>query len=221
MRLLPAAEFIPARYPVALADGEVQLWYFSPRLIPRSSAADPRLPALLAAYAGCKTTELNFDRGAHGKPSLRPPANLQFNLSHSGGALLVAISRDQPLGVDLEMLGRRRPWLELARRFFDPAEADALARLEPARQHAAFLRLWSCKEAVLKALGQGLSFGLARLSFGLDGQGRPIALNVIHASAGPPQEWQIVQLAPVPEAIGALAWRGPPRTLRAFAALDA
>ena len=221
MRLLSATDFAPSRYPVGLADAEVQVWYFPPtRTTTSRSGGDPRLPRLLAAYTGCDAADLRFDRGAHGKPSLRSPATLQFNLSHSGGALLVAISRDQPLGVDLESLARQRPGLELARRFFDGEEADALARLGAPRQHAAFLRLWSCKEAVVKALGQGLSFGLARLRFALDSQGWPIALNVIHASAGTPQEWQIIQLAPGVDAVGAVAWRGPERTLRAFAVVD-
>ena len=219
MRLLTPDEFVPACYPVVLPDEEIHLWYFAPSG-PPSKARDPRPARLLAAYVGCAEADLRFEQGEHGKPSLRAPASLEFNLSHSGGALLVAISRSQPLGGDLEILSRQRPGLELARRFFDPAEADALARLEPPRQQSAFLKVWSCKEAVLKALGHGLSFGLARLSFTIDARGEPIALNVIHASAGPVQKWQIIQLAPMPEAVGALAWHGLDHTLRAFTAVD-
>jgi len=108
--------------------------------------------------------------------------------------------------------------LELANRFFAADEALALASLEESRQQMAFLRLWSCKEAVVKALGIGIGFGLARVQFDIDPAGEPIELSVIHASAGSVEDWHVVRLAPTDAHIGALAWRGPLRRVRAFAA---
>src|SRR5262249_25287488 len=153
---------------------------------PEETAARPdrRWLPLLAAYLGCEPAALEFGRGEHGKPFLRQPSRaLEFNVSHSGGALLLGISRGVALGVDIETTQRRRPALDLARRYFARAEADALTRLHEAQQQPAFLRLWSCKEAVLKALGAGISFGLDRLEFALDKRGEPARLNVIDASA--------------------------------------
>lgn len=213
MRCLTPTDFAPARHPVELEAGEIQLWL---REDPPGRRPDGAwLRELLAGYLGCLAADVSLLRGEHGKPYVI--GGLEFNLSHSRQATLVALSRSQPLGVDVEARTRVRPVLELARRFFAPAEAQALEMLDAARQQAAFLRLWSCKEAVVKALGRGLGFGLARVVFAIDANGDPTGLDVIDASAGRVEEWQIVRVAPAPTVTGALAWRGPSRPVRAFA----
>jgi len=219
MRLLSASDFMPARFPVALADDEIHLWLLAADGSNNASRGDgPRVHGLLAAYLGCAPDAVNVALGEHGKPFLAGARAFEFNVSHSGGALLVAIARGQELGVDIETQRRRRPVLELANRFFAADEALALASLEESRQQMAFLRLWSCKEAVVKALGIGIGFGLARVQFDIDPAGEPIELSVIHASAGRAEDWHVVRLAPTVAHIGALAWCGPARRVRAFAA---
>lgn len=219
MHLLSASDFTPARYPVTLAADEIQLWLFTPDDRRGASGAnDMRLRALLAAYLGCAPGAVSIGRGEHGKPFLAGSRAFEFNVSHSGGALLVGIAHGQALGVDIETPRRMRPVLDLARRFFPADEALALAQLDVALQQIAFLRLWSCKEAVVKALGSGIGFGLARLQFAIDPSGEPRELSVIHASAGAPQDWHIENLTPTITQVGALAWRGPPRRVRAFVA---
>jgi len=217
MRLLTSRDFAVARVPVQLDNDELQLWFFPPD---PDAVADTKLRALLGAHLGCAQTDLVFGRAEHGKPFLSRPAGLEFNLSHSRDALLIGLSRAQALGVDIETLQRERPALEIARRFFTASETRALSLLEsgPPRNQA-FLRLWSAKEAVVKALGRGLGFGLAELEFVIDARGQPSGLNVIGASAGTPPEWQIIGLQPCDGYVGALAWRGPPRTVRAFKAI--
>lgn len=215
--LLPHA-FEPTRPPVALADDEVHLWLFPHRAEETGLRPDRRWLPLLAAYLGCEPARLEFGRGEHGKPFLRQPSPvLEFNVSHSGGVLLLGISRGIALGVDIETTQRKRPALDLAHRYFAPAEAKALMRLRETQQQLAFLRLWSCKEAVLKALGAGISFGLDRLEFALDRHGEPARLNVIDASAGAIDAWHIVRIAPTPDHVGAAAWHGPELRVRAFA----
>jgi 4'-phosphopantetheinyl transferase len=224
MRLLSASDFKPARFPVVLADDEIHLWLLAADGNHNAVRGDgARVRGLLAAYLGCAQDTLNVALGEHGKPFLdghflAGTRAFEFNVSHSGSALLVAIARGQELGVDIETQRRRRPVLELARRFFAADEASALARLEEPQRQMAFLRLWSCKEAVVKALGIGIGFGLARVQFGIDPAGEPVQLSVIHASAGNVEDWHVVRLAPTAAHIGALAWRGPARRVRAFAA---
>jgi 4'-phosphopantetheinyl transferase len=224
MRLLSASDFAPARAPVALADDEIHVWLIAADRRDDALHADgPRMSGLLAAYLGCAPDSVRLTLGEHGKPFLDGPfpassRAFDFNVSHSGGALLVAIARGQELGVDIETQRRRRPVLDLARRFFAADEASALASLDETRRQIAFLRLWSCKEAIVKALGIGIGFGLARVQFGIDPAGEPVELSVIHASAGSVEDWHVVRLAPTGAHVGALAWRGPARRVRAFVA---
>lgn len=217
MRCLGPNDFIAAEPPVPIDGDELQLWLHPPP--PGApTGKDPRWQALLARYLDADPATLRFATGEHGKPHLADAAGLDFNISHSRGVLLVGIGRTA-LGVDIEVAHRGRPVMDLATRYFAPAEADALARLDPALRAAAFLRLWSCKEAILKALGTGIGFGLDRLEFALDPNGTPTGLNVIAASAGAVAEWHIVRVEPAPLQYGAVAWHGRPRSVRAFAAM--
>jgi 4'-phosphopantetheinyl transferase len=201
-----------------LAAGDVHVWYLQADDADRGGIgqfARGALDRLLCAYAGRAQPPV-IERGDHGKPFAPDLPDLDFNLSHAGAHVLLAFAHGQALGVDLEH-GERRVSIDVvARRFFAPAEADALERLPVAIRQGAFLRLWTHKEAVLKALGAGLQFGLARVEFALDADGEIGAMTRLAPEAGPVAEWQLVPLQPAPGLIGALAWRGAPRSIRAF-----
>lgn len=204
-----------------LAENDIHLWFFP---APAASAAKvdhtQRLRELLAAYLRSDVVAPQIERNAHGKPFLREPqgAALQFNLAHSADAMIVALARTQALGIDIESTGRARPWIELAQRFFTAGEGQALAALPTDRVGTAFVRLWSCKEAVLKALGRGIAFGLERLDFVLDAAGEVSGLHAIAAEAGTAEDWQLLRLEPAPGLCGALAWRGAPMRVCSFRA---
>lgn len=217
MHELVAGDFLPAQPPQPLGAAEIHLWFF-PQWEGGSRAVAESLPlrALLAGYLDCAVSQVRIERGEHGKPRLSD-GPLQFNLAHSGGKVLVALGRGQGLGVDLETPRRKRPVLELARRWFDPAEAAALAALPENELQNAFLLQWSCKEAVLKALGRGIGFGLDRVVFGRDGADGALHLHRLEGESTPAL-WQVVRLQPVAGSIGALAWRGPARPIRAWVA---
>jgi len=219
MRRLIAADFAPGTPPATLADDEIHVWLSAGR---QGAAAGAFVDGLLAAYLGTEPSQIAVDRDSHGKPYLvRPLGSLQFNLSHSGRHLIVAISRSPSLGVDIETASRTRPWLALAQRYFTPAEHATLTALPEGDLAAAFLALWSCKEAVVKALGRGIAFGLHRLGFGWAADGSLDRLVEIDIEAGRPDEWNVVQVFPARGVTGALAWRGPDRRLRAFMAPEA
>jgi len=118
---------------------------------------------ILAVYAEQRPEQLRFVEGPHGKPALDGSVSgVEFNLSHSGDLALIAIARGYPVGVDVE---RRDPTLEhldLAERFFSPAERAALQALSPDEEAVTtgFFACWSRKEAYLKATGYGISRGL-------------------------------------------------------------
>ena len=211
----------PARPTSGLAQGEIHLWIhrLDEAMPARAVMARGRqlLMQLLRLYAqDCAIPPI--ESGEHGKPHIAVPGFPHFNLSHAGRCIVLALSRDQELGVDVEALTprRRHSPLELAQRFFADDEARALAALDANVRDDAFLYLWTCKEAVLKAIGHGLSFGLDRLQFQLDGEGVPRALHSIAAEAGTPGEWQIRRFVPAPGHTASLAWRGPACVVRCF-----
>jgi 4'-phosphopantetheinyl transferase len=217
MRLLAAADFQPATSPIRLSADEIHVW-FCPDEGGDDESGDDAVQRLLGAYLGVEAATVVLERDPHGKPFLAAPvdSDMQFNLSHSGNTLVVAVGRGQAVGVDIESGSRARPWLALAERYFTPAEHAALAALPAPRLASAFLELWSCKEAVVKALGRGIAFGLHRLGFAWTPDGALAGLIEIAAEAGGVDEWHVVRLAPAPGLVGALAWRGPRRRLRAL-----
>jgi 4'-phosphopantetheinyl transferase len=121
------------------------------------------LRTALAAYLGGDPRELHFRYSQHGKPALAAsfPTDLQFNLSHTQGAVLLGICRGRAIGVDVERVREDLVPREIAGRFFSLAEQRALMNLPEAEQRHAFFRCWTRKEAFLKARGHGLSFPLA------------------------------------------------------------
>ncbi|MBO9661625.1 4'-phosphopantetheinyl transferase superfamily protein [Dokdonella sp.] len=219
MSELTATAFAPRDRPPPLRPDEIHVCSIAldatatPRAV--TEAARVVLDRLLRFYAGTDAP-IEIARGRHGKPYAPAFAGLDFNLSHAGHHVLLAFARGQALGVDLERDERRLSLIEIARRFFAADEADALERLPDAARLPCFLRLWTRKEAVLKALGQGLNFGLDRLAFAIDGDGEVGALHRIAEEAGAPADWRLCALAPAPGLVGALAWRGPERPLQTF-----
>jgi 4'-phosphopantetheinyl transferase len=124
-------------------------------------AAHALARAALAGAGGASPAAFGFAAGAYGKPQARlggRAVNLAFNLSHTDGMVGVALARqaDLPLGFDLEPLCRHAP-LEVARLCFTAVEMAWLESLPPADRAEGFFRLWTLKEAFIKATGKGLS----------------------------------------------------------------
>jgi 4'-phosphopantetheinyl transferase len=113
---------------------------------------------LLGGYLGCPPASLRFSVTRFGKPALQSPhaARLAFNVSHTQGIALFAFAWDCRVGVDVE---RRTDgvYLEgIGRGIFSPVEQAALDAAQP-DPAATFFTIWTRKEALLKALGTGLS----------------------------------------------------------------
>jgi 4'-phosphopantetheinyl transferase len=107
---------------------------------------------------------LQFQYSEFGKPSLAQPSELhppvEFNVSHSGDLVLIALSRRRTLGVDIERMRMDVATEEIATRFFSVNECRDLATVAPDLRCAAFFACWTRKEAYLKARGDGLSLPL-------------------------------------------------------------
>ena len=115
------------------------------------------LRAVLARYLDEQPARIELRAGAHGKPALADPSSpLRFNLSHSGGLALVAVTLDREVGIDIERIRPRRDLEALAERALDPAAAATVRATAPAERLDAFYRAWTHREATAKCLGTGL-----------------------------------------------------------------
>ena len=192
----------------ALRDDEIHVW----RVDYRPALGRRPLRELLAGYLGIAAEQVMLADGEHGRPALaagHDPA-LGFNWSHSGDQGLIAVGRNVTPGIDLECLRPRRRTVELATRFFSADESAMLAALPLAEQNTAFLELWTAKEAVVKALGRGIAFGLDRFSVARDGS----ELQLLRLDGDDVGAWQLHGLTLDPGVVAALAWRGSSRRVR-------
>jgi len=126
------------------------------------------LRVILGAYAGREPRELKFSVAPQGKPFLLDPTGapdaLRFSLSHSGDYAAIAVAGYREVGVDIEAAREDMNELELAQRFFAPAEAKQVVQAEAESRRRVFYRYWTAKEAFLKGRGTGLSEGLRRFA---------------------------------------------------------
>lgn len=114
---------------------------------------------IIGHYLGASPSSLAFTRERFGKPAviLSGDVPLSFNTSHCDGltAVAVALNTNIPIGVDVERLDRSVPEA-LWQRCLSLNELNWIASLTPSLRMAQFMRLWTCKEAIMKATGLGL-----------------------------------------------------------------
>lgn len=121
------------------------------------AAARWSLREVLSPYLG-EAAKIEVVRGEHGKPRLAD-GGLEFNFSHSGELVVVAVSPTRPVGVDVEKMKPDRDFLAIAVRAFGAEEVAAVRAATPADRAAVFYRHWVRHEARLKCVGVGLSGG--------------------------------------------------------------
>ena len=166
------------------------------------------LRLLLASYLGTSPAELRFAYSAHGKPSLSVPAdNLQFNLSHSHGAVLYAFSRGTRIGVDVEHIRHDLIVEEIATRFFSPAEQVEIA--QSPEKYDAFFHCWTRKEAFVKARGEGLSCPLDSFDVAVSPDCDQVSLTT-RPDSFEAQHWQLHSLNSFPGYAAAVAVESEP-----------
>jgi 4'-phosphopantetheinyl transferase len=120
------------------------------------------LRLLLGEILDLPANKLQFEYDEFGKPGLIPEQGLplQFNVSHSGDLILIAITMDRAVGVDVEKIRTDLDPDDIAARFFSANECKILASLAGPVRFKAFFTCWTRKEAYLKARGVGLSLPL-------------------------------------------------------------
>jgi 4'-phosphopantetheinyl transferase len=143
----------------------------------RFVAAHGALRRILGTYCEAPGNELRFVYAPEGKPSLAAPwSRVRFNLAHSGEMGLIAVARDREVGVDVERVPPDGLVADVVTIVCSDPERARLQRLRPSAQRRGFARLWTRKEALIKADGRGL--GLSLLHLDVSGRGsRPRILD--------------------------------------------
>lgn len=168
------------------------------------------LRTLLAGYLNMDAGKVSFVYGPYGKPELSAEAcsiPIRFNLAHSHGLALFAFALNCDIGVDIEFMRRDIAMDDIAGRFFSPNEKAALDRLPSNMKGKGFFTCWARKEALLKASGKGLSFGLERVEVPVHPELRASVLR-IGGSEKDASLWSLHDLPATPGYAAALAVKG-------------
>ncbi|MNM63914.1 4'-phosphopantetheinyl transferase psf-1 [compost metagenome] len=194
-----------------MTEAEQPNWWFDPVrvwLLPHTpgTRGEPQARELLAQQLGHAPQSLPLTRDERSRPWLIGElSHYGTGWSHSGDHLLVALGEGARLGVDLERQRPRKQMREVIRRFFHPDEIAWLDGLDDAGCEQWFFRVWCAKEALLKAHGHGISFGLEKLRFAPDEAG---ALRLVWCDPGlgDAARWHLHEWQATPEFRAALAW---------------
>ncbi len=167
------------------------------------------LRVILSRYLKQYPSEIQFCYGRFGKPEIKEDpfcGRINFNVSHSGGLALYAVTQACPIGIDVEYL-RAVPHLEeIASRFFSLHEFQMLMAVPAECRMESFFACWTRKEAFLKASGEGIGGGLSKVEVTLFPWAEPEILRV----AGDSQartKWQLRSFSPTAGYLAAVAFK--------------
>lgn len=178
----------------------------------RDLVARALVRTVLSRYAALAPREWAFCADANGRPRIANPPpgpGIEFNLSHSGGLVVLCVGTGRALGVDVESISRNTDTDRLER-YFAPRERGALLGLPEAERRRRFFELWTLKESYLKARGEGLRLALDAFAFDFTGE-RGLRLSFERRLADSPCRWRFWQFTPRTDYLVAVcAGRGEP-----------
>jgi 4'-phosphopantetheinyl transferase len=166
------------------------------------------LRSSLSNYGNCLPEDWRFSKNAYGRPEIQPGCGqplLRFNLSHTEGLVACAITQSATVGIDVERITRLGDLRAIAEVSFAPEELTVLSQLPDYDGRQYFFRLWTLKEAYVKAQGKGLSMPLQQIAFRFSRQATESIHFAISAATEPLQNWQFAWCNPTPEHSLALA----------------
>lgn len=172
---------LPAPRP-SLRDNEAHVWRVDVDPVPsahrcelldpdeRSRAARFRFPAdrsrylaahialrdILGRYLQIDPAHIRYRTNEYGKPFVADQP-VEFSLSHSSDVILIAVTRDRSVGIDVERIRPDLDFQPIVDRHFSAREKSELLSVPPGIRYQYFFGMWTRKEAVLKMVGWGLS----------------------------------------------------------------
>ncbi len=177
----------------------------------RFGIARTALYALCARYMSVNERDIALEFNDYGKPRIRS-SELSFNVSHSGMRVALAFCWQHEIGIDVQEVLPQEDLLAVAERFFSPSERRGLAIQQDVLQMESFYRCWTRKEALIKALGLGVSAPLDSFSVEFRA-GFPAAIVEMEEPLGPLSEWLLEDLPIAPDYAGAIACHHPHKNI--------
>ena len=172
------------------------------------------LRVILGRYLEIPPQKVEFTYNSFGKPAVsNTSARVRFNLSHSSGLALVALSQGEQIGVDLERLRNDVDIEQISDGLFSEIERSTLRSLPPKVREQAFFCCWTRKEAYLKARGEGLSIPLSQFSVTVLPDETPRLIGTQN-DPGENELWTLYHLSPGSEYIAAIAVEGKGHQVR-------
>lgn len=182
----------------------------------RYVAGRAQMRYLLSSYIGCAPHEVRFNYGPQGKPILADVGAPYFNLSHSEGLALLGLSLDAEIGVDIEAVREMSDASDVARDNFSPSEFAEWEGLPSDRRTDGFFACWTRKEAIVKALGGGLSIPLDSFKVTLE-PSTPARLISMDGQADASSQWSLWGEEIMLRYWAAVAVHAPNQRIRLFA----
>ena len=173
-------------------------------------AARGVLRLILGNYLNIQPRNLNFAYNTHGKPKIANELDqdhVKFNLSHSHGVALYAVTLGREVGIDIERVRTNLSLEKIAKRFFSPLEFQMLSALSPSERIEGFFNCWTRKEAYIKAIGEGLSIPLDQFDVTLNPRDEAKIIS-IKGDSTLASCWSLYPLTPAAGYAGALAVEG-------------
>jgi len=168
------------------------------------------LRQILGRYLKQNPAQLLLIYGPNGKPELAGYESeqlLQFNLAHSDGLALYAVTRGRPIGIDVEKKRDLSDIDGLANRFFSTKEYSDWHSLAQEERLEAFFRCWTSKEAFIKAIGAGLSYPLDQFDVSLL-PNEPDGISAIAGNTEEAKGWSVRSLQPAQDYAAAVVAPG-------------
>lgn len=165
------------------------------------------LRTILGSYLDQAPDTLQFNYNTHGKPELSAQ-QLQFNLTHSKDVALLAINQTHPIGIDLEYFSAR-PYHGIAQHLFSLNEQRQLQQLPASALAIGFFSVWAQKEALIKAVGVGLSYPTHLFDV-------PLLPKTTYSLHEHQQHWLITPFMPYPGSMAAVCYHPSLSQIRYF-----
>lgn len=165
------------------------------------------LRQILVRYLRSNAARLVFQKNDYGKPFLKTgleEKSVFFSMTHSIDLVLYAFSRDSEIGIDVEHVDSFPDMNGIVQRFFSSPERSEFSLLPAEKRSGAFFRGWTCKEALLKGIGKGLSNGLDNFCVSLDPE-KNAEIQDMDSQSFETKEWSLNVFETFPDYVSAMA----------------